>query len=180
MPNLYGDGSIFDNTEQQTEFLQDVKNILHNMLGMCYGYSDEKADELFLYINIANGQATMDTMYIINNHLLNAHTLNNAKINHQFDTSHDRQLKLQELLASDLIQRLLPLFINEGKIMPNEIWASFNTKNNDFKVRIGYALDPKNIVESAYGLEEWRNYLEHPETSTYNLADDEYLLHIKK
>ena len=144
-------------------FEEQASNILRTMLRTALGYASDKPDGVYVYIQIDGEKASMDTLYRINNKFYETNTLNNANIkDFTFNVSIERQTQLLQYFTKDLTEKLIPLFLQNKKNLPNEIWTSYDLKTNEQSTTYGYSFDVPLLVTND-ALAEWKEKLISPD-----------------
>lgn len=151
-------------------FEQRAANILRNMLRTVLGYSGDKAEAIYLYIQKNENSVNLDTLYGINGGLYEAHKLNKAKTEEKFDTSIERQQELLKFLAEDLTGELLPLFEKNDKAFPDEIWASFDLSENFQKTVFGYSSGE--VLPVVDSMKKWAAEIRNPNEALSWVTDN--------
>lgn len=157
------DDDIFSVERPISTFEEQASNVLRTMLRTALGYASDKPDAVYVYIQINEEKASMDALYRINNKFYETNTLNNSHLkNFTFDVSVERQKQLLQYLSKDLTESLLPLFLQNKKALPNEIWTSYDLKTNEQSTTYGYGFDVP-LLSTSDALAEWKQKLVNPD-----------------
>jgi len=170
-----------------------VSRILRGMLRTVYGYAKDKPEKVYLYARIkSKASAVIVPIFEINGIKYQLNTLHDAEFIDEktkevidFDFDSERKLSLHKYLGNDLLNEVVPLLSFHQLEVPDELWFSYELKNDLFNIEFSYShiLGKENENEKTFALSveerisEWLNILDNPEDKyTVNVYDNPELL----
>lgn len=158
---------VFGKTTPVPTVVESLNTIIRGMLRTTYAYADDQPQAVFLYIQLTDDSTSMDSLFQIDGQLFEADALNDAPGRRYYDVSQERQNRLQQFYVQDVQEKLLPLFKHSRRMIPSEIWASFDVEKNCLNLRLGYQFG--SILPSLHdGLQQWKQELKNPLPAPWN------------
>ena len=128
-------------------FEEKQDKIIKNIVGGCYDYVEGKADYIYIYLFLQNGERFANFYYCINGMFVKKHKLNDVCINSQnnYDISVTAQKKVNNAIM-DNIAGLIELYNKYSKNSPNEIKIICDVKEsskNKYSLKVDYSYEEK-------------------------------------
>lgn len=154
--------SSLDDTEGTvTTFERNMSKIFQSMLRTAYDYAAMAPDKVHVYFQIERERAGIDCLFEIAGEVLEVHTLNNSKLEQQFDTTEYRQQQLMQFLATGL-KEFIELFANDKRDLPTEVWLSINIENEEKETTLSYRYLGGHINNVEQNIQAWKLRLQDP------------------
>lgn len=131
-----------------------------DMLSICLEYSNEEADNIYIYCSMEEGAYSVGYFFAVNNRVFSREKLSEAIKN--VDDSGNAQGQVLDILMKDLL-KLNSIFKADNQKAPTEIKLKFDVKNNKFNAEYRYdsVITGNTDITSTDIEEEWMNEIEN-------------------